>query len=186
MNDPYAPPPDSGGSPRAFPSDASHPPHASQHDGGGPLPPPDPTAFDSRDRSGPPSGWGSGGGPRPAEHGGWRAVGLAAVGALGILLLYPWGFFGLVLSIAAVVLGVRTLRRASRHQGRAPGALLAVVAGGTVTLLGGILLAFVAAFHTEITVYQHCLSGANTVDAQRACQTALRDAITQKVGVPAR
>src|SRR5215210_1627877 len=71
---------------------------------------------------------------RGAEPGGGRALLLALTGIVLSWSLLPWGPLGLALEIAAVYLGVRTLRR-GRASGRpAPGALAAVVAGGMAVL----------------------------------------------------
>jgi len=96
--------------------------------------------------------------------------------------LLPWGPLGLALEIAAVYLGVRTLRR-GRASGRpAPGALAAVVAGGMAVLFFVVALTFVGFFYDEYSDYERCVGRAITDSASQDCQTEFERAVRERLG----
>lgn len=123
-------------------------------------------------------------GARPAvEPGGGRALLLGAAGLVLALTLLPWGALGLVFEVAAVVLGVRTLRRARASGRAAPGARAAVVLGGLASLLLLLLLGFLAAFYQEYQDFRACDDRAITISAQDQCRVDFEDALRARLGV---
>lgn len=123
------------------------------------------------------------GGGGPIEPGGARAFLLVVAGLLVAGALLPWGVLGLVLEIAAVFLGVRTLRRARASGRPAPGALAAVIGGTAATLLLVGLLGFVAVFYDEYSDYQRCFGRALTESAKDECRATFEDAIRARLGL---
>ena len=119
----------------------------------------------------------------PIEPGGGRAILLVAAGLLIATALFPWGVVGLVMEIAAVVLGVRTLRRGRAHGRRAPGALAAVIAGSVAALLLVVSLGFVAIFYDEYSAYQTCLTRAITQTAKTECLTTFETDVRERLGL---
>jgi hypothetical protein len=122
----------------------------------------------------------------PVLRGGVGAFLLSALGALLATFLLPLSVGGFVCCVGGVVLGLRTRRAARAQHGIAPGALGAVVTGVLGALLAGSISVFGIVFHQELSTYQECMRGANTVAAQESCQQPLqqlRDRFRQKAGV---
>jgi hypothetical protein len=119
-----------------------------------------------------------------AEPGGGRALLLGAAGLLMAPTLLPWGVLGLALEVAAVVLGVRTLRRALANGRVAPGARAAVVLGGVAAFLLVVLLGFLVAFYQEYEDYRACYDRAITISAQTRCRVTFEDALRERLGLP--
>ena len=79
--------------------------------------------------------------------------------------------FALVAGVLAIWLAVTALARARRAGTARPrGSVTAIVIGGIGVLLSGILLLGFALFGKQATTFCRCLSGANTIAAQQACQ----------------
>ncbi len=112
------------------------------------------------------------------EPGGARALVLVFAGLAAASMLLPFGVVGLAFEIAAIVVGVRALRRARAAGRRAPGALAAVVAGSAATLVLLGMLAFVALFYEEYRAYETCLGRALTEAAKGEC----RDTFEREIG----
>jgi hypothetical protein len=120
---------------------------------------------------------------RPTERGGGRALLLAAAGILLSPVLLPWGVLGLAVEVAAVVLAVRTLRRAHARGAAAPFALTAAIGGAVAALLFVLALTFVAVFHAEYSDYQSCARRAITGSAAEDCRTEFEHAVRVRVGL---
>jgi len=90
---------------------------------------------------------------------------------------------GLVLDIAAIVLGLRARKRAAAAGGHAPGATGAVVAGMVGAAFAAGVLTFLAVFWTEFRDYRECLSGANTEIARERCQSVFRGDVEDRLGL---
>ncbi len=112
-------------------------------------------------------------GPRPVPPG-LRALTLALVGVVLALLLPPWSFAGVVVGVAAVVLGVRS-RRVVQAPARAPVATAAVVTGLVASLLAGSLSIFGLVYREQLDAYRECVRGANTEAARAQCQQLLNE-----------
>ena len=79
--------------------------------------------------------------------------------------------FALVAGALAIWLAGTALARTRRAGTAGPrGSVAAIVIGGVGVLLSGILLLGFALFGQQASTFSRCLSGANTVAAQQACQ----------------
>ena len=117
------------------------------------------------------------------EPGGGRALLLAAAGILLSSALLPWGVLGLALEVAAIVIGVRTLRRAKVSGRPAPGAFAAVIAAGAAVTFFVLALAFVGYFYEEYDAYQTCVGRAITDSASDACRAEFERSVRERVGL---
>jgi len=124
-------------------------------------------------------------GPRrtDVEPGGGRALLLAACGVLLSSVLVPWGLVGIVLEVAAIVIGVRTLRRARAAGRPAPGARAAVAVGSFAVAFFTVALAFVGFFYDEYQDYRTCLDRAITDSAQDECRSQFDDSVRDRLGL---
>ena len=120
---------------------------------------------------------------RQVEPGGGRALVLALAGILLSSALWPWGVVGLGLEIAAIVIGVRTLRRAKAAKRIAPGALAAVVAGALAVAFFALALAFVGFFYDEYNAYRTCVDRAITGTANDACRAEFEQSVRERIGL---
>lgn len=119
----------------------------------------------------------------PAEPGGIRSLVLAVAGMVLATSLLPWGVVGLLLEVAAVVLGVRALRRARRRDGRAPGALAGVIAGLMGAMFFVVALSFVAIFYAEYKDFRHCVDRALIASERDRCSRTFEDAVRHRIGL---
>jgi hypothetical protein len=79
--------------------------------------------------------------------------------------------FALVAGALAVWLGSTSISRARRGGTMPPRASVTAIAIGAIgVLLSGLLLIGFATFSKQVAIYTQCLSGANTIAAQHACQ----------------
>ena len=129
-----------------------------------------------------PSRTGSG---KATEPGGGRALLLVGAGLILAGTLFPWGALGLVLEIAAVVLGVRTMRRAARNRRPAPGALAAVIAGSVASVVLVALLGFLTLVYDEYASYTTCFSRAITESAKSECRSTFQNEVRERFGLRA-
>ena len=120
---------------------------------------------------------------RETEPGGGRAVLLVVAGILLSSALLPWGVLGLGLEIAAIVIGVRTLRRAKVSGRAAPGAFAAVVGGSLAVTFFVLALAFVGYFYDEYDAYRSCVDRAITSTASDACRTQFDRSVRDRMGL---
>lgn len=102
---------------------------------------------------------------------------LGVPGAVLSIIFFP---LGLLLDVAAIVIGARALRRAGRQQSRAPGAIPGIVFGSIGAFLVAIVLTLLAFFWQEVRTYQECMSGANTIRSQETCMRHFENAIEQR------
>jgi hypothetical protein len=129
---------------------------------------------------------------RPAE----AAIQQRAVAALSLALLSLFGLlfgllglsnfqrgipiaaFALLAGALAIWLAATSISRARRGGTMSPrGPVAAIVIGAIGVLLSGILLIGLVAFGPQTATYSRCLSGANTIAAQQACQNQFTHAI---------
>jgi ABC-type amino acid transport system permease subunit len=90
----------------------------------------------------------------------------------------------LLIAITAVWLAISAMSRARRIGSSRPrGVVLATVLGIVGLVFSGIVLAGFALFWPQLSQYSRCLSGANTMSAQQACQQQLNDSVGNEIGV---
>lgn len=142
----------------------------------------------SDERSGTPPGgdpWGTGqrggqDGRGAVDNGGRIAVLVGLSGAILSLLFFP---VGLVLDVAAIVLGVRALRRVRTRGGRAPGAVAGIVLGSVGAVLVALVVTVLGVFWNEVRAYQECMSGANTIRSEEKCTAEFERALRERFGI---
>lgn len=112
------------------------------------------------------------------------ALFLAVLSLFGVLGLsnFQRGIYVVVFALAAGVMAIwlaaTAIRRARRGGTAGPrGAGLTIMVGGIGVLVSAILLAGFALFGRQASTFSQCLSGANTVAAQQACQSQFTRAI---------
>ena len=128
---------------------------------------------------------------RPAEAGPQQR----AIAALFLALLSLFGLLGLsnlqrgiyiaaftlVAGALAVWLSITSIARARRTGTMSPrGSITATAIGAIGILLSGVLLIGLAAFGPQAATYSRCLSGANTIAAQQACENQFVHAIESR------
>ncbi|TDD27869.1 hypothetical protein E1287_33740 [Actinomadura sp. KC06] len=121
-------------------------------------------------------------GPGQAQRTGWRALWLGAIALLTAFFFYP---LGLVLGVAALVVGIRARRSARRARGAAPGAVPGIVLGSIGLAFSMLSVAVTAFLWTELSGYQSCLSGSNTTADKQSCRAEYYPKIEDKLGLPA-
>ena len=88
--------------------------------------------------------------------------------------------FALVAGVLAIWLAATALARTRRAGTAGPrGSVPAIVIGGIGVLLSGVLLLAFALFGKQASTFSRCLSGANTIAAQQACQNQFIHSIKQ-------
>ena len=117
------------------------------------------------------------------EPGGGRALLLAIAGIVLSSALLPWGVLGMALEVAAIVIAVRTLRRAKAAGRPAPGAHAAVVAASIALAFFVAALAFVGFFYDEWNTYRTCLDRAITGTARDACREQFDRSVRERLGL---
>jgi amino acid transporter len=120
---------------------------------------------------------------REAEPGGGRALVLAVAGIVLSSALLPWGVLGIALEVAAIVIAVRTLRRAKAAGRVAPGAHAAMVAAGIALAFFVVALAFVGVFYDEWQTYRTCVDRAITSTASDACREQFDHSVRDRLGI---
>lgn len=183
--DPYRPPSDSAPDPNRPPSDSAADADRSRPDDAGqsqpdssqaaphpwlnpPAAPPGPPLPPALTKAPP---------DHPAARAGRTALLVAITGVGMTVVLYP---VGLVLNVAAVILGVRARRRARSAGFRAPAAAAAISLGACSTVF---VLSMVALLGPQLARYQECMSGANTEIAKQNCEAAFVRDVEQRFGV---
>jgi hypothetical protein len=103
------------------------------------------------------------------------------LGATGILttILLP---VGLLLDLAAIVIGVRGWRLARSAGIARRGDLLGPCLGGTGLLLAAALVALIVTLWTPLSRWTDCVSGANTTIAEHTCKERLRAEVRDRIG----
>lgn len=88
--------------------------------------------------------------------------------------------FALAAGVLAIWLAATALARTRRAGTAGPrGSVTAIVIGGIGVLLSGVLLLGFALFGTQASTFSRCLSGANTIAAQHACQQQFIHSVEQ-------
>jgi predicted PurR-regulated permease PerM len=121
----------------------------------------------------------------------WAALMLAVLSLITMMLLsgnVRRGVYvvvvALVIAMTGLWLAISAMSRARRGRtGRPRGAVLATVLGVIGCLFSGFVLAGFLMFWPQLTQYSDCLSGANTVSAQQACQQQLNNSVGNEIGV---
>lgn len=171
MGNPYAPPPErsrGAGAPSGPPS--AQEPVARPPSGTGPTPPERPGATPDQVRT--------------AGRGVLR-FGLTTMGALvATSLPLPWQAAGAVLSVLAVVLGVRAARAVWRTPPLRRPLLPLLVVGFAVAGASLVTSLTVVATWPIQQAYQDCLGRALTVSARQTCDTEFRDALAERLTPP--
>ena len=124
---------------------------------------------------------------------GWHAAARVAALFLGLLSLFGLlglsnlqrgiyiAAFTLVTGALAVWLSITSIIRARRTGTMSPrGSVTATAIGAIGILLSGTLLIGLAAFGRQAAMYSQCLSGANTIAAQQACENQFMHAIRSR------
>jgi hypothetical protein len=109
-------------------------------------------------------------------------LGLAGVGSLsrGVYVIS----LTLAIGTVAVWLGASTLSRARRNGTYRPrGAIGGTVLGGIGLTLSALALIAFAIFWKELSAYSTCMSGANTISAQQACQSQFSRSVNNEIKV---
>ncbi|TDC60237.1 hypothetical protein E1200_30795 [Actinomadura sp. GC306] len=121
-------------------------------------------------------------GPRQPQRSGWRALWLGGIALLTSFFFYP---LGLVLGIAALVVGVRARRAARASAGSAPGAVPGIVLGSVGLAFSVLSVSLTVFLWSELSGYQNCLGTANTATDEQTCQDEYYPKIEDKLGLPA-
>ncbi|MFV2176146.1 hypothetical protein ACFHW2_40785 [Actinomadura sp. LOL_016] len=120
-------------------------------------------------------------GQRPGERSSWRSLWLGGLALLTAFFFYP---LGLVLGVAALVVGVRSRRTARREHGSAPGAAAGIVLGSIGLVLASLSVALTAYLWSELSGYQSCVGSANTGIDRQTCQDEWFPKIEDRMGLP--
>ena len=90
----------------------------------------------------------------------------------------------LLFGATAIWLGVRANRRARRGGTARPrGAISGIVLGGFGLAFSTLWLLALAMFWPQLSTYNNCMSGANTVVAQQACQSQFTQSVNGEISV---
>ncbi|MFI0357707.1 DUF4190 domain-containing protein [Actinomadura sp. 9N407] len=116
-----------------------------------------------------------------AARAGRRALWLGG----GALLLTPFFFpVGMVLGIAALVVGIKARRLASKERSTAPGAVPGIVLGAIGLAFASLSLVTTAVLWPELSDRQECLSSANTTTDENACRDSFVQNVEEKLNLP--
>jgi len=90
----------------------------------------------------------------------------------------------LIIAATGLWLAISAMSRARRGgTGRPRGAVLATILGVIGCAFSTLVLAGFLMFWPQLTQYSDCLSGANTVSAQQACQQQLTNSVGNEISV---
>ncbi|MFC9969337.1 DUF4190 domain-containing protein [Spirillospora sp. NPDC127200] len=149
-----------------------------QGQGGTGAPPDVPERPPVYQQPGPPQGPA---GPDASDGAGRRSLWLGVGGLVISLFFWP---LGLVLDIAAVVIGTKARRKAAAVRGRAPGATAGIVTGAIGTLLGALALIMAIVIMPETNARTKCLDKANTLSEEKVCNDSYLRDLEKKFGLP--
>lgn len=91
--------------------------------------------------------------------------------------------FALLIGVAAFWLGLLTVRQARQAASARPRTAIFGAAFGAIgATLSVLLLVAFGLFWKQLSVYSHCLGGANTLSAQHACQQQLNRSLHGEFG----
>lgn len=121
----------------------------------------------------------------------WAAVMLAVLSLFAMMMMSSnvrRGVYvvavALLIALTALWLAFSSMSRARRGgTGRPRAVVLAAVLGTVGCLFSGFVLLGFVLFWPQLTQFSNCLSGANTVAAQQACQHQLSNSVGGEVGV---
>jgi ABC-type amino acid transport system permease subunit len=120
----------------------------------------------------------------------WAALMLAIISLFGMMMIgnVRRGVYvvavALVIAAIALWLSITAMSRARRGgSGRPRAAVLATILGAVGFAFSALVLAGFAMFWPQLTQYSNCLSGANTVAAQQACQQQLNNSVGNEISV---
>jgi ABC-type amino acid transport system permease subunit len=120
----------------------------------------------------------------------WAALMLAIISLFAMMMIgnVRRGVYvvavALVIAAVALWLSISAMSRARRGgSGRPRAAVLATVLGAVGFGFSAFVLAGFAMFWPQLTQYSNCMSGANTVAAQQACQQQLDNSVGSQVGI---
>ena len=90
----------------------------------------------------------------------------------------------LLFAVTAIWLGAGANRRARRSGTARPrGAVSGIVLGGFGLALSALWLVVLAVFWPQLSAYDNCMGGANTVTAQQACHSQLTHSIGGEISI---
>jgi hypothetical protein len=89
---------------------------------------------------------------------------------------------GAAFGIGAIVLGIRERRASSRAGRTEAGGIVAIVLGSMGIALVSVIGAFYAVFWDQLSNYQDCLGGANTIAAENDCREQLESEVMRRLG----
>jgi hypothetical protein len=121
----------------------------------------------------------------------WAALILAVLSLFAMMMMsgnVRRGVFvvavALIIAATALWLAISAMSRARRGgSGRPRGAILATILGVIGCVFSAFVLAGFLMFWPQLTQYSNCMSGANTVTSQQACQTQLNNQVGNEIGV---
>ncbi len=120
-------------------------------------------------------------GPSQARQAGVRALWLGGIALLTALFFYP---LGLVLGVAALVVGIRARRQARANRDTVPGALPGMVMGAIGLGMSLVMVAMAVFLRTEFSGYWDCVNAANTHTDRQVCQDEYYPKIEKKLDLP--
>lgn len=123
--------------------------------------------------------------PTAPERGARRALILGVAGLVVTFLVPLAGLAaGLVLSIAAIITGVRSRKRARRMLAPAPGAVAGVVLGAIGLFLSLYSLVLYAVIWSDYKGYVNCRESALTITDKQTCRDEYIPRIERRLHVP--
>ncbi|MFC6885720.1 MULTISPECIES: DUF4190 domain-containing protein [Actinomadura] len=117
----------------------------------------------------------------PADPAGRRALWLG-IAAVVFSLFFPPG--GLVLGIAALVIGIKAHRRSRGRHGTAPGATPGIVLASVSLVLAAISIGVNAWLWPELSAKQDCMDSANTRADEKVCNDTFTRDLEKKLHLP--
>jgi len=120
-------------------------------------------------------------GPSEARQTGLRALWLGGIALLTSLFFYP---LGLVLGVAALVVGIRARRQVRGTRDAVPGALPGMVMGGIGLAMSLVMVAMAVFLRTEFSGYWDCVNASNTNADKQACRDEYYPKIEDKLDLP--
>jgi hypothetical protein len=119
----------------------------------------------------------------------WAALMLALISLVGLMLLSSNARRGIVVLAVTLVIGavglwlaITTMSRSRRAGGARPRfVVLATVLAVAGTGFSAVALLGFALFWPQISQYENCMAGANTVAAQNACSQQLNNSLQGSV-----
>ena len=120
-------------------------------------------------------------GPSQARQTGLRALWLGGIALLTALFFYP---LGLVLGVAALVVGTKARRQARDTRDTVPGAVPGMVMGAIGLAMSLLMVVGAVFLRTEFSGYWDCVNASNTHTDQQACQDEYYPKIEDKLDLP--